>query len=83
MKITDRVIALEEEVVGGLFRGKFELDSKILLNGEGEKLKFLLESLKMPKRIELLYRGSENQFLVSEFHKKCDGNSGTVTLIET
>jgi hypothetical protein len=32
---------------------------------------------------ELLYRGSRDGFAASTFHKKCDGQSNTVALIET
>ena len=28
-----------------------------------------------------LFRASENNFLIKEFHKKCDGQCGTLTLV--
>jgi hypothetical protein len=35
------------------------------------------------KKWKLLYRGSRDGFRVSNFHAKCDGQSNTLTLIET
>jgi hypothetical protein len=35
------------------------------------------------KTWKLLYRGSRDGFLASNFHGKCDGQSNTLTLIET
>jgi len=31
--------------------------------------------------LKLIFRASENGFSIKEFHKKCDGQSGTITLI--
>ena len=31
----------------------------------------------------LLFRASESAFSIKEFHKKCDGQAGTITIIET
>jgi hypothetical protein len=35
------------------------------------------------KRFELLYRGSRDGFGSSVFHKRCNGKSGTVTIVQT
>ena len=35
------------------------------------------------KSINLLYRASDNGFLTSKFHEKCDGIANTLTVIET
>lgn len=35
------------------------------------------------KKVNLLYRASENNFSALEFHKKCDNIPQTITLIET
>ena len=35
------------------------------------------------KSIDLLYRASDNGFLASKFHEKCDGIVNTLTVIET
>ena len=32
---------------------------------------------------KLMFRASENNFSIKEFHKKCDGQAGTLTLVET
>lgn len=33
--------------------------------------------------VKLLYRASENDFLVSKFHEKCDGVGNTLTMVLT
>lgn len=33
--------------------------------------------------LKLLFRASEHSFSIKDFHKKCDGQAGTVTIIET
>ena len=33
--------------------------------------------------LKLIFRASENNFSIKEFHKKCDGQAGTVTIAET
>lgn len=48
-----------------------------------EYVKFINESLDFPKQLRLLFRGSENGFLASKFHEKCDNIAHTFTLIET
>ena len=35
------------------------------------------------KSFRLLFRASENNFSIKEFHRKCDAQGGTLTLIET
>ena len=41
------------------------------------------ESLEYPKKVELLFRASENNFSASAFHKNCDNIPDTFTLIKT
>ena len=33
--------------------------------------------------LKLIFRASENGFSIREFHKKCDGHAGTLTVVET
>ena len=33
--------------------------------------------------LKLIFRASENGFSIKEFHKKCDGQAGTLTVLET
>ena len=33
------------------------------------------------KELQLLYRGSENEFSVQKFHEKCDGKEDTITIV--
>ena len=40
-------------------------------------------ALNKPKRLELLFRASENKFSAAEFHKCCDSIPNTLTLIRT
>ena len=35
------------------------------------------------KELQLLYRGSKNEFSVEKFHQKCDGKEDTITIVET
>ena len=36
-----------------------------------------------PMRFKLLYRGSDNNFSASSFHKKCDSKGSTLTLLKS
>jgi len=50
---------------------KYIFGSSNILTEEKEKeeqIKFLKQSLNNPKSIELLYRGSENEFSAKKFH---------------
>ncbi len=42
-----------------------------------------MKALNQPKRLDLLYGGSENGFKVDTFHKKCDNIEHTLTLVRT
>lgn len=44
---------------------------------------YLDNILKNPRRFELLYRGSENNFKASIFHQKCDNIPNTLTIVKT
>ena len=35
------------------------------------------------EKVNLLYRASEHEFLVSKFHERCDGHRNTLTIILT
>ncbi|KAK8791967.1 hypothetical protein WA158_005344 [Blastocystis sp. Blastoise] len=55
-------------------------NSRILENGYIETK--LLSWLGNPKKMKLLFRASEHDFLASEFHKYCDNKGETVTIIK-
>lgn len=42
-----------------------------------------MAALDKPKRLELLYRASENDFSAAVFHQKCDKISNTLTIART
>lgn len=48
-----------------------------------QQAQFLMRALSNPKRLELLYRGSENGFSAAAFHQKCDSIPNTLTLVRT
>ena len=70
---------------------QLNIDSRILkgnLSHEKESIRtkqinFLLEALKRPKRMDLLFRASEHDFRASSFHAKCDNKPNTIVLIRT
>lgn len=45
--------------------------------------KFIVDALRYPKSLRLLYRASENNFSAKEFHRFCDGKPHTLTIIKT
>ena len=42
-----------------------------------------MASLNNPKKLELLYRASENGFSAAAFHQKCDNVADTLTIVRT
>ena len=57
-------------------------DSKII---KQKDITFFFDKLfeKKIKSTKLLYRGSENEFLASKFHKLCDNKGATLTIIKS
>jgi hypothetical protein len=63
-----------------------QLDSQILNTynkGNEEQVKFLFQSLKNPKQLQLLFRASEHDFSAIAFHSKCDNIEDTLTIVRT
>jgi hypothetical protein len=50
---------------------------------KAEQHQFLSKILNNPKRIELIFRGSEHEFKAEAFHERCDGITDTLTLVRT
>ena len=46
-------------------------------------MKFIMDSLNSPKKMELLFRASQHQFKATQFHNNCDGIGNTFTLVQT
>ena len=42
-----------------------------------------MSHLQQPKRLKLLYRGSDNEFSAKAFHQKCDSIRNTLTIVKT
>ena len=61
-------------------------NSKMLSNGQALDLIQLLEAKlakKSIKRMNLLYRASDHEYLASKFHDLCDGKNDTIVLIQS
>lgn len=56
------------------------LNSKIM-NHDKETQRFIIKILNKPKKINLLFRASENAFSARQFHNKCDKMSDTIIVI--
>ena len=80
-KTSEEIVKIKEK------KAKFEekIDTHIMKYNE----LYLIETgikTKLNKKIKkftLLYRASNEGFLISNFHSKCDGKKNTVTLVET
>ena len=58
------------------------LKSKIIKTIEDQNKMLAFFTEKKVTGAEILYRASENEFLVSKWHEKCDKISHTLTIIE-
>lgn len=68
------------------YLSQFTLNSVILRAGDEEsrsELEYLRQTLNLPTKMELLYRGSENGFRAAAFHDKCGEVENTLTLVLT
>jgi hypothetical protein len=77
-RIVDRLCGSKSfECISGRYRSSVQFESLIV-----KDFPKLLEEFRN-KTWKLLYRGSRDGFGASNFHSKCDGQSNTLTLIET
>jgi hypothetical protein len=77
-RIVDRLSDLKSfESIAGRYRTVSRFESLIV-----KDYPKILEEFER-KKWKLLYRGSRDGFRSSNFHEKCDGQSNTLTLIET
>eukprot|EP00483_Globobulimina_turgida_P009461 UN09480 len=68
--------------------GNETINSSILSDNEWFSLSSIIQSKNILKNnnefeLSLLYRGTDDGFIASSFHKKCDGKSNTITLIHS
>eukprot|EP01084_Bolivina_argentea_P096495 173475_1 len=63
---------------------KYIIESTILtINDEFDFLKLLSNKIPNNKQFNLLFRASEHGFKANEFHKKCDNNGATISIIKS
>ena len=48
-----------------------------------DDIRFVLEQLNCPRKLNLLYRASEHQFSIAKFHQLCDNTCKTLTIFKT
>ena len=58
-------------------------ESKLIDPLDAERKALLFNTLKDPKQLKLLYRGTDHEFSVTAFHNKCDNIPNTLTVVKT
>jgi hypothetical protein len=79
--VVSALFAGEEEYILG---EKLNMDSSIIKSkSEHNHIKTWLEEVNRHSEPELLYRGSQDGWNISDFHGKCDDKGATVTIVKT